>query len=186
MVVFVLVGAAALLTLIAYYVPTTTISSQPKRSMVQMEQAASAEITALWNEFHDAHGNKPPIPQHQHPQYQQQNQNQQNVPQPPENNIVSPKSAVTGASWVQGEQLLKQQLAKLAARQAQGLDIGVPVLTRYLGPDVPAWPSAENNGMTEAEWKAVVETKYAAMRQEEDVWRQKMGEYLQTTSKQWG
>jgi len=79
-------------------------------------------------------------------------------------------SQVTGVSWVQGEKLLKQELKKLAARQAEGKDLGVPVLSRYLGPDVSAWPAPG----TEKEWQATVDAKYAAMRTEEEAWRERV------------
>ena len=190
-VVGLLLGAAALLVLGAYW---NNNSQQPAR-MVQMEQAASAEIAALWKDFHDIHGNLPPIPAHEHPQLATQqppqgavtsheNQNENNPQGGNTQNAFAavsppfPKSSVTGASWVQGEQLLKAELTKLAARQARGLDIGVPVLTRWLGPDVPAWPTARGDQMSTDEWQALVDAKYAAMRQEEEAWRQRMGEYL--------
>jgi hypothetical protein len=68
----------------------------------------------------------------------------------------------------EGEKKLKAKLKVLAERQAQGKDLGVPVLTRWLGEDIPAWPSAET--MPKEEWKKRVEDKYAEMRNEEMAW----------------
>lgn len=87
----------------------------------------------------------------------------------------SAKSKITGTTWVEGEQKLKAALKELAERQARGLDIGVPVLTRWLGDDVPAWPSAQ---MPQEQWQQKVDEKYAAMRQEEQEWIQKMNAHL--------
>ena len=68
--------------------------------------------------------------------------------------------------WVEGEQKLKQQLKILAQRQANQQDIGVPVATRWLGDDIPAWPEQGK----EDEWKRAVEKRYDEMRQEEARW----------------
>jgi hypothetical protein len=90
----------------------------------------------------------------------------------------SARSKVTGTTWVEGEKKLKAALQVLADRQARGLDIGVPVLTRWLGDDVPAWPTEE---MPEEQWQQKVDEKYSAMRQEEQEWIQKMNAFLKST-----
>ena len=165
-VLLLLVSAAILLILFTYALPANNNNNQTA-VVNRLEHAAAAEMDYLWHEFHDKHAVQPPIPMDKHPQY-----NNNNNPA----DEVSTRSAVTGATWVQGEQKLKQALTVLAARQAQGLDIGVPVLTRWVGDDIPAWPSAAT--MPEPEWKAAVAARYAAMREEEVEWRARMGDYL--------
>eukprot|EP00977_Amphora_coffeiformis_P015707 scaffold4676_cov164-Amphora_coffeaeformis.AAC.4 len=182
-VVMILVGAAALLLILAFVLPA---SGHPRTAAAPWEQAAEAEMKYLWQEFHHHQDAvKPPIPVHEHPQLKnhhdpdEQNQSPQAQAPPGDNNgmiRVPTRSAVTGATWVEGEQKLKRALKQLAARQAQGLDIGVPVLTRWVGDDVPAWPSAEI--MPQEVWAQKVEERYAAMREEETTWRARMSEYL--------
>lgn len=172
-VVIALLGTALVLSLAAYMVPSWSWQQQqqqPPRLMQKAEQAVEHEIAALWQQVQDKHAHLPPIAAEQHPQLQGHVETP--VVPPP----VAAKSSVTGVSWVEGEQRLKAALTKLAERQAVGLDIGVPVLTRYLGPDVPAWPG--DGDMTEEAWKAAVQAKYAAMRDEETAWRTQMGDYL--------
>lgn len=76
-----------------------------------------------------------------------------------------------GSQWVDGEKKLKQKLKVLADKQAAGLELGVPVLTRYLGEDVPAWAG---EGVDEVEWHKTVKTKYDEMRQKEKNWKKMM------------
>lgn len=90
---------------------------------------------------------------------------------------VPTRSEVTGTTWVEGEQKLKRALKQLALRQARGVDIGVPVLTRWVGDDIPAWPGPDT--MPQEAWTKAVEERYAAMRKEETEWRARMNEYLQ-------
>jgi hypothetical protein len=73
------------------------------------------------------------------------------------------------SSWVDGEKKLKAKLKVLMARQQQGMDLGVPILTRWLGEDVPAWISEE--GKAREEWEKIRKERYAAMAQEELEWR---------------
>jgi hypothetical protein len=79
------------------------------------------------------------------------------------------------SSWVDGEKKLKKELKKLAERQAQGKDLGVPVLTRWLGEDIPAWAG---EGIDLDDWKNKVDQRYADMRDEEMTWRAKMAGLL--------
>ncbi|KAL7576973.1 hypothetical protein ACA910_006728 [Epithemia clementina (nom. ined.)] len=81
--------------------------------------------------------------------------------------------------WVDGEKKLKRRLEKLAQRQASGMDIGVPVLTRWLGEDIPAWPTDPDHPMDVDEWKKKVEERYTEMRQEEMEWRMQVTHYLE-------
>jgi hypothetical protein len=77
-------------------------------------------------------------------------------------------------SWVEREKALKRKLRVLYDQQAKGENLGVPVLTRYLGEDIPAYVGTPDSTMKEEEWKILVEAKYKEMRQEEDEWQKKM------------
>jgi len=77
-------------------------------------------------------------------------------------------------SWVEREKALKRKLRVLYDQQAKGENLGVPVLTRYLGEDIPAYVGTPDSTMKEEEWKLLVEAKYKEMRQEEEEWQKKM------------
>ena len=105
---------------------------------------------------------------------------QQKPPVPMEDNTRASSSRTKQANerlanrpspWVEGEKKLKQKLKELVKLQAEGKFLGVPVLTRYLGEDIPAWPG---DGVNVDEWKKQVDAKYEEMRKEEDEWRKKM------------
>jgi hypothetical protein len=80
------------------------------------------------------------------------------------------------SKWVDSEKKLKIALKVLVDRQAKGIDLGVPVLTRWLGDDMPVFYSTDdstlNMGMTLDEWNKQIEQRYEQMRIEEDHWRQ--------------
>jgi hypothetical protein len=80
--------------------------------------------------------------------------------------------------WVDGEKKLKQKLQVLYDRQQQGHDLGVPVLTRWLGDDFPAYVTPDMN-IDVAEWKQQVQEKYAEMRKEEEEWQAQMNKIIQ-------
>lgn len=71
------------------------------------------------------------------------------------------------SKWVDGEKKLKKELKKLVALQQEGKDVGVPVLTRWLGDDIPAWAG---EGVDVDEWNAKVKARYDEMRKEEERW----------------
>jgi uncharacterized protein HemX len=79
------------------------------------------------------------------------------------------------STWVDGEKQLKQKLKELQKLQKEGKLLGVPVLTRWLGEDFPAWVEP---GQSEDEWRAKVDAKYAEMRKEEEQWQKKMKAYI--------
>lgn len=87
------------------------------------------------------------------------------------------KENMPANSWVEGEKKLKQKLKVLAERQKEGKDLGVPVLTRYLGEDIPAWPDGT---MDEDTWRKKVDERYKQMREEEEEWRKRVGEFMAT------
>jgi hypothetical protein len=82
------------------------------------------------------------------------------------------------SNWVDGEKALKRQLAKLSERQQKGELLGVPVLTRYLGEDFPAWVEPGKTNDDGAEWKRKVDAKYAEMRTQEEEWKKQMQEII--------
>ena len=76
--------------------------------------------------------------------------------------------------WVDGEKALKKKLQVLFDIQKKGNSLGVPVLTRYLGEDIPAFVGTSDSTMKEEEFKQLVEAKYEEMRKEEEEWQKKM------------
>lgn len=76
--------------------------------------------------------------------------------------------------WIDGEKALKKKLNVLFEQQEKGQNLGVPVLTRYLGEDIPAFVGTPDSTMKVEEWKKLVEAKYEEMRQEEEEWQKKM------------
>jgi sugar diacid utilization regulator len=75
------------------------------------------------------------------------------------------------STWVDGEKALRKQLAKLVEQQEKGENLGVPILTRYLGEDFPAWVTKD---MDEKEWRSKVDAEYKRMRHEEQEWQTEM------------
>lgn len=86
-------------------------------------------------------------------------------------NAATARMMAQPSKWVDGERALKKQLKELSDMQEKGELLGVPVLTRYLGEDFPAWVGKDEN---EEEWKQKVEEKYKEMREEEGEWRKEM------------
>ena len=72
------------------------------------------------------------------------------------------------SKWVDGEKKLKEKLRVLEARQKEKLDLNVPILTRFLGDDFPAW--VPKDGDVEG-WTKKRDAKYAEMAEEEKLWK---------------
>ena len=72
------------------------------------------------------------------------------------------------SSWVDGEKKLKLKLKELIALQKDGKELGVPILTRWLGDDFPAWVS---EGEDKDAWETKRKEKYADMAKDEEQWR---------------
>ena len=77
-----------------------------------------------------------------------------------------------------GKKELKKKLKVLYDQQnKEGNNLAAPVLTRYLGEDIPAFVRNSDSAKVE-EWKKLVEEKYAEMRAEEEAWQKKMAEFI--------
>jgi hypothetical protein len=149
----VLLVVAALVTAATYMFPADVQSVE--HQAYQVEQELEKEMFDWWQKG----GHKPP------------------VAMGTDSNHEDSKETATHAmlqqdsKWVDGEKKLKQKLKVLAARQEKGLDLGVPVLTRYLGEEMPAWAGG---GVNVDEWQKKVDAKYDVMRQEEEEWKKMM------------
>jgi len=85
------------------------------------------------------------------------------------------QSLLSSYSWVESEKKLKKCLKPLAERQEKGQDLGVPVLTRWLGDDIPCYVTKDVN---QAEWEAKVQERYAQMRDENKKWQEQVKEHI--------
>ena len=83
-----------------------------------------------------------------------------------------------GSQWVDGEKKLKQKLQELYDQQQQGKHLGVPVLTRWLGDDIPVYVTPDMDVDVE-QWKKQVQDKYAEMRREEEEWQKEMSKLIE-------
>ena len=79
------------------------------------------------------------------------------------------------SSFVDGEKKLKAELRKLKERQAKGMDRGVKTLTQWLGDDIPAWTTKEN----EVEWTKKVEQRKAELKAEDDKFWAKVQDHVE-------
>lgn len=87
------------------------------------------------------------------------------------------------SSWVDGEKKLKKKLTELYEMQQKGELLGVPVLTRWLGDDFPAWVTPD---MDEKQWRKDVAAKYKEMRKDEDEWRIQMEKIIEQRERDLG
>jgi hypothetical protein len=115
--------------------------------------------------------NGEPIPK----EYNNDSSNQRSNSQPSQSIMTS------SSNWVDGEKKLKIELKKLVELQKQGKELGVPVLTRWLGDDIPAWAGT---GVDVDEWNSKVEAAYETMRREEEQWKEKIWKIMEEERKQ--
>lgn len=87
------------------------------------------------------------------------------------------------SKWVDGEKKLKKKLTELYEKQQKGELLGVPVLTRWLGDDFPAWVTPD---MDEKQWRDDVAAKYKEMREEEEEWIQQMQKIIDQRERELG
>ena len=114
-------------------------------------------------------------------QREQEQEQEQKHPQQKQLQTDPPKkneTPKTTDSWVEREKKLKLKLAVLFDQHAQGKNLGVPVLTRYLGEHIPAFLTPDVS-MKEDEWKTLVDQKYTEMREQEDAWQAKMALFIE-------
>ena len=90
---------------------------------------------------------------------------------------------VQSSKWVDGEKKLKKKLTELYEKQQKGELLGVPVLTRWLGDDFPAWVTPD---MDEKKWRDDVAAKYKEMREEEEAWKQQMQKIMDQREQELG
>jgi len=88
--------------------------------------------------------------------------------------------------WVLEEKVLKKKLKVLHEQQKKGKNLGVPVLTRYLGENIPAFVGTPESTMEEEEWKKLVEEAYKEMRKEEEEWQKKMALLIEKQERDMG
>jgi hypothetical protein len=87
------------------------------------------------------------------------------------------------SNWVEGEKKLKKKLAELYDKQQKGELLGVPVLTRWMGDDFPAWVTPD---MDEKQWRQDVAAKYKEMREEEERWKLEMEKVIEQRERDLG
>ena len=112
-------------------------------------------------------------PQHADPP-PPKNDNVNDTPNRASSDAATARMEAQSSRWVDGEKALKKKLMVLYDIQAKGDHLGVPVLTRYLGEDIPAFVGTPDSTMKEEEWKKLVDAKYEEMRLEELEWQKKM------------
>jgi hypothetical protein len=154
-----LIAIAAVITVATLLFPAEVQQVEQEAEHIALQ--AEQELLDWWT----SNSQKPPVPV--------DDQNNPDVEQSKKQ--AAERMLQQDSKWVDGEKKLKAKLKVLAVRQAQGMDLGVPVLTRYLGEDIPAWPG---QGVDVEEWKLKVTTKYAEMRKEEEEWKRKVSVFM--------
>ena len=99
-----------------------------------------------------------------------------NVPNKETSKDATARMMAQSSKWMDGEKALRKQLQVLMDQQQQdNKNLGVPILTRYLGDDFPAFVTKD---MNEQEWKQKVDEKYKQMRKEEEEWQIQMQQLM--------
>lgn len=139
---------------------------------------SSASMTAIEKEAkYVEHEVENWLNQHEHKQKQQSRKDTGTTTTQNNNNKRDNMYEIpeTNTKWVDGEKKLKIELKKLMALQEEGKELGVPVLTRWLGDDIPGYAGT---GVDVDEWNKKVKAAYSRMEQEEVIWKQQMMEYI--------
>jgi hypothetical protein len=167
------------LLLITICILLGTISILSPSTVERAEQQAASTTKELVHDVYVAEQQmEHSVDQWLHPQ-------QQPPPEILHENVAEKQASIQDASeamkrqpssWVDGEKKLKQKLKELVKRQAQGKDLGVPILTRWLGEDMPVWLE---QGQDEAAWNKKRQERYDEMKREEEAWRKEVRKYLQ-------
>ncbi|GKY97637.1 hypothetical protein MPSEU_000722100 [Mayamaea pseudoterrestris] len=154
------ISLAFIVTAITYWVtPNDNLLKREAEHVANAALAAEHELEREMMDWWAEHGHqKPPIAER-------------------DSSILSDGGLQGANRWVEGEKKLKKKLKLLAERQQQGKDIGVPVLTRWLGDDVPAWAG---EGVNVEDWRRTVDEKYKEMRQEEVEWQKQIKALLES------
>ena len=99
---------------------------------------------------------------------------EEEIPETPPKESAKARTDAHSTRWVDGEKALRKKLLVLFDMQKKGNSLGVPVLTRYLGEDFPAFVGTPDSTMNKEEFEKLVEAKYEEMRKEEEEWQTKM------------
>lgn len=157
----VLVGIAVLITVATYMFPEEAVIVEREAEEIahrayQAEQELEKEMMDWWHE--DRTVKEPAMTDEAMREY------------------TSERMAKQTSKWVDGEKQLKLKLKELVELQKQGKEIGTPVLTRWLGEDIPAFAG---EGVNKEEWEKKIEESYDRMRKEEEEWRQAVSAILE-------
>ena len=102
-----------------------------------------------------------------------------NVPNKQTSQDATARMMAQSSKWMDGEKALRKKLQVLMDQQQHhNENLGVPILTRYLGEDFPAFVTKD---MNEQEWKQKVDEKYKQMRKEEEEWQIQMQQLMDDT-----
>ena len=101
------------------------------------------------------------------------------VPRTETSKDATARMMAQSSKWMDGEKALRKQLQVLMDQQQHNNEnLGVPILTRYLGEDFPAFVTKD---MNEQEWKQKVDEQYKQMRKEEEEWQIQMQQLMDNT-----
>jgi hypothetical protein len=170
--VWVLIVIASMLNMLIYIFPENRKAAYETEQRLEQvaydtEQRLEHDVIDWWSKQQQ----KPPLDSSNN----DHNYDEQTIQQL--RNDANERMINQGSKWVDSEKKLKAALKVLVARQAEGKDLGVPVLTRWLGDDIPVFAG---EGVDVDEWNRKIQQKYEEMRVEEDRWREMITATLMT------